>query len=297
MRRAVIAVLGFAAAGLAWAADAGIKARPDLSDYPLTGIGQSLRIGVEVLTASSVRQHFVSGLERKYLVLEAGVYPATGETIPLDTADFVIRVPGTSTFLRPADPRTAAGILQRTTPTERDIELYPQVGIGYSSGQVHDPVSGGTRRVGGMSQSVGLGVGVGGSRPGSTDADRETMEIELSEKALPSGDIQKPVAGYLYFPVQDARTWERLKSSQLEYMGSTGKVVVPLYHHPAQAPEATPENGAATEDRSELSEPVDPSDRRPRRGWRHVSELDPAEGDSEAASRTCPRALDIEARR
>lgn len=41
--------------------------------------------------------------------------------------------------------------------------------------------------------------------PGSTDADRSTMSMELSDKALPEGEIKQPVAGYLYFPMPDTK--------------------------------------------------------------------------------------------
>ena len=37
--------------------------------------------------------------------------------------------------------------------------------------------------------------------PGATDVDRSTMQSELWDKSLPQGEIRKPVAGYLYFPM------------------------------------------------------------------------------------------------
>jgi hypothetical protein len=75
--------------------------------------------------------------------------------------------------------------------------------------------------------SAGVGVGVGGQRPpqpGSTEADRRTMELELSEKGLPEGNTASPVSGYLYFTVPKKKNVKY----QLEYMLNGNKVVLPL---------------------------------------------------------------------
>jgi hypothetical protein len=41
--------------------------------------------------------------------------------------------------------------------------------------------------------------------PGASDADRRVMATELEDKALPEGEARRPVAGYLYFPLPEAR--------------------------------------------------------------------------------------------
>jgi hypothetical protein len=71
--------------------------------------------------------------------------------------------------------------------------------------------------VGGPVVGVGTGVGVGQTTsPVTTDSDRKTMETELSDKELKSGDVSSPVAGYLYFPV----TGKEKGGYQLEYHGA-----------------------------------------------------------------------------
>jgi hypothetical protein len=48
--------------------------------------------------------------------------------------------------------------------------------------------------------SAGVGVGIGKPRipdPGTSQADRRTMEVELREKGLPEGNAMAPVAGFI----------------------------------------------------------------------------------------------------
>jgi hypothetical protein len=76
-------------------------------------------------------------------------------------------------------------------------------------------------------------VGIGGSRPqpGSTDVDRNTMELELGEKGLPEGEASAPVAGYLYFSLPQAKDKTKDKKAttyQFEYTLYGNKVVLTL---------------------------------------------------------------------
>jgi hypothetical protein len=113
-----------------------------------------------------------------------------------------------------------ASALQKTAPNQSDVTVYPTVGVGYESGpRTYDPVTGGTRG-GGWRTAVGVGVGVGSTRPASTEPDRRTMETELSEKGLPEGAFSKPIAGYLYFPLAPAKK----SSYELEYDSPAGRV-------------------------------------------------------------------------
>ncbi|MGH9722215.1 MAG: hypothetical protein ACRD8O_18550, partial [Bryobacteraceae bacterium] len=162
------------------------------------------------LTPEQVHGAFASGLNKAYIVIEVGLFP--NEQIDVNQLDFSLVPAGTQTVLRPVKAKVIASVLQKPVKhdTRRprapgDIEVYPTVGIGYETGSVYDPVTG-RRRAGGWNTSTGVGVGIGGSRdpgpppPASTGADRRTMEIELSEKALPEGVTTRAVAGYLYFP-------------------------------------------------------------------------------------------------
>jgi len=211
-------------AAVAWAADPpGVKPKLAASDYPSHAAADSAGIGARLLTPAQVRASFSTDLNRAYLVVEIAVYPKDGTQLDLGPGDFMLRVAGTDISARPAAPRTVASVLQKSAARDRDIALYPTAGVGYESGGGYDPVYGGRR--GGWSTSTGVGVGVGSPRPASTDADRKTMELELGDQQLPEKMIAAPVAGYLYFPLE-----ERKKGTKyvLEYQGGAGKANLPL---------------------------------------------------------------------
>jgi hypothetical protein len=179
----------------------GIPPRRSAADYPAHAQVEGVAIGAALLTAEQVRHNFVSDLNRGYLVVEVSAYPNVSEGIELARHDFVLKTADGTNLSRPADPKTVAAILNKTAGSDREVTLYPSVGIGYESGpRVYDPVTG-TPRGGGLSTSAGVGVGVGPSQSGASEQDRRTMEMELSEKGLPGIKTSKPVSGYLYFPV------------------------------------------------------------------------------------------------
>jgi hypothetical protein len=197
-RWALLTVFSFTA--LAGTQD-GIQPRKSATDYPVHAELDGVAVGAALLTAEQVRSNFVSDLNRGYLVVEVSAYPKAGESIELARHDFVLRTPDGGNFARPADPKTVAAILNKTAGSDREVTLYPSVGIGYESGpRVYDPATGG-QRGGGLSTSAGVGVGVGRSPSGASEQDRRAMEMELSEKGLPEGKASKPLSGYLYFPV------------------------------------------------------------------------------------------------
>lgn len=209
----------FAAAAFA---QNGIKPRPDASDYPVRASGKTLAAGAALLGPDQVRGAFATDLARGYIVIEAGVYPKTGEKIDVGPGDFFLRIMDTGEVVRPAAPKSIAGVLQKAPPG-RDVSLYPSVGVGYGSGPAYDPATG--QRTGGLSTSVGLGVGVGDAPAASTDADRRTMEAELRDKEFPEKVATAPVAGYLYFPVAGRKKPAKF---ELEFEAPEGRLKLPL---------------------------------------------------------------------
>src|SRR5262245_12466143 len=179
----------------------GIPPRSSAADYPSHAEAEGVAVGAALLTADQVRHNFVSDLNRGYLVVEVSAYPNVSEAIELARHHFVLRTAEGTHLSRPADPKTVAAVLNRTAGSDREVTLYPSVGIGYESGpRVYDPVTG-TPRGSGLSTSAGVGVGVGPSQSGASEKDRRAMETELFEKGLPDIKTSKPVSGYLYFPV------------------------------------------------------------------------------------------------
>jgi hypothetical protein len=131
--------------------------------------------------------------------------------VDVELLDFGLRVDGR--LIRPASSRTIAALIQKKAKEgRRDIALYP--GVGVSTGTW------------GTGANVGVGVGVGGRSPGpaSTDRDRRIMETELEDRGLEDGIADKPVAGYLYFPVGEAKS----QTMELVYQHEDGDVKVLL---------------------------------------------------------------------
>ncbi len=201
----------------------GTVPRGDASRYPASAQRDGIGVGAIMLTPEQVKRAFASDISRCCVVIEVAVYPEKDKPLDVSLGDFTLRVPGTDTAARPSSARTLAAVLQKSAPSQRDITVYPSVGIGYESGpRVYDPVTGGTRG-GGVRTSAGVGVGVGDSRPASTDRDRDVMELELGDKALPEGMASDAVSGYLYFQLPlKKRTYE------LEYTLKGNKLVLAL---------------------------------------------------------------------
>lgn len=194
-----------------------------------SGVG----VGVTLLTQSEVHNAFASDVNKCCIVVEVALYPPKDSTVAVSLNDFVLRVTGTDIAARPSGAKVLAAKLQKKAePEGRDVTISPNVGVGYDSGGYYDPVTG-QRRAGGVYTSTGVGVGIGGSRPqsGSRDVDRNTMELELSEKGLPEGETSAPVSGYLYFalpPSKDKSKDKKATTHQLEYNLYGNKMVLNL---------------------------------------------------------------------
>jgi hypothetical protein len=189
----------------------GLPARSGPAGYPGKAEGKDLVIAAEVMDPEQVRNEFATPLTATYQVLEVAIYPKKGSTIDLFTIDFGLRVDGR--LLRPADPsRIAARNQRKANERRKDITLWPAVGV-----------STGTW---GTGTNVGVGVGVGDAPPGpgSTDRDRHVMQTELDDRALQDGAVTKPVAGYLYFPVGEAKS----DSVELIYEQDGSELRIPL---------------------------------------------------------------------
>ena len=203
----------------------GIAPRGSPSDYPTHVDLEDLVLGASLLTQEQVRSNFASELNRGYIVVEVSIYPKARKSLEVARRDFILRKADGEVLARPSDPTTVAAILQRTAASDRDVTLYPSVGVGYESGpRGYDPGTG-TQRGGGLTTAVGVGVGIGHSGSGASDQDRKTMALELSEKGIPQGKAGGPVCGHLYFPLT---TKKKAPSYLLEYLVGGEKAVLKL---------------------------------------------------------------------
>ncbi len=215
----IVATIALAASVCA-GQDRGITPRTDPRLYHGHEIQNDLEIGATVLSTEQVKNAFASGLNRGYVVLEVALYPKNGVQPDVRLSDFALHTLGTDQVTRPVRASTVAGILQKTAPSRTSVEVDPVVAIGYESGTRNDPYTGEPRR-GGFYSTSGVAVSTGRSRPGSTDRDRRTVELELSEQGLPEGIALKPVAGYVYFPLASKK---KDAAYELEYQTPAGPV-------------------------------------------------------------------------
>jgi hypothetical protein len=198
------------------------RATPDKYDAHAEQNG--LGIGATMLSANEAHKALSTDVDRCCMVVEVALFPARDGLTEVSLSDFVLRVVGEDTARRPSSPELVAGKLQKKSEPEadnHDVVISPTAGVGYERGGI-DPVTGQPRR-GGVVTSTGVGVGIGGPqapKPGSSDADRRTMELELREKGLPEGSTSAPVSGYLYFSLQKKKSVKY----QLQYL-TNGNVV------------------------------------------------------------------------
>ncbi len=201
----------FVVAACVTCAAQGLPPRSDADQYSAKSEVAGSIIAATVIPADQVRNEFATSLVPQYQVLEVAIYPTKGGSAEVNLMDFGLRVDGR--FIRPAEPRTIAAMNQKKARSGgRDVVLYPNVGVQTGSW--------------GTGTAVGVGVGVGGNHPGpaSTDQDRRVMQSELEERALQDTAADKPVAGYLYFPVGETKA----RSVELVYQHDAGEVKLPL---------------------------------------------------------------------
>jgi len=198
--------------------------RASAKDYQASKVESQYSIGAKLLSKTQIQNSIATPLAGHYVVVEVGFYPAYGKAIDLQRSNFALVGSDEKSSVTPATPEEIASILQKRPASSRDVTLYPTANVGYASWPVYTG-NGNTKQVGGPVVGAGVGVGVGKTTsPATTDSDRTTMETELSDKELKSGDVSIPVAGYLYFPV----TGKEKGSFELQYHGGDTTTSLPL---------------------------------------------------------------------
>jgi hypothetical protein len=205
-----------------FAASKGTVPRTTANSYPAHGKNGNSSIGAKLLSREEARKTFVSDVNRCCVVVEVAIYPDNAAPAQVSLDQFVLKVKGTDTTKKPSSAKVVATALQKGAAGDHDIAIYPETGVGYSSGDVYDPATG-RRRSGGVYTHTGVGVAIGSGSPASTEKDREVMETELSDKGLPEGESARPVAGYVYFPMMQGK---KKATYQVEYELSGNKILL-----------------------------------------------------------------------
>jgi hypothetical protein len=245
MKKAVLSLLIFTVILLAGAP--GIRPRVDANSYPVHQEQADFSIGAVLIPPQQVKKMFKPDLNHAgYVVVEIGVFPASGRDVDLYPTDFTLLVGDKSAALRPVSADTVAEILAGRQDPPRPYgphDVNTSVGVSVGHVSYPDPVTG--RQTSGTVTETEAGVGVGGPAPQpchgyncdssgpvppvyqpSSTQTANTISQDLWEKSLPDGKTVHAVAGYLYFPkpprkAKDA-AWE------LPYENANGKVRLPL---------------------------------------------------------------------
>lgn len=207
--RIMLSVLLLSAGVMFAQAGTGLKPRAQLSDYPVFQKTTEVGVGADRLSRKQVKNTFATDLQKRYVVVEVGLFPGTSATTVVPD-DFVLRVKEGKSLVRAARPEEIAAALQKRPEPATDVTLHPSVGVGYETAHSDEM---GNQVPGTWTKSVGVNVGTQKKKPANTNADRRTMETELRDKSLPEGKLGQAIAGYLYFPSPTDKSVEY----QLEY--------------------------------------------------------------------------------
>jgi hypothetical protein len=156
-------------------------------------------VGAELLSKKQASKTFAADVNHCCLVVLVAVYPKKDQAVDLAFTDFALEEVGSDIPVRPESATIVAAKLEKRKNSS-STEVYPHGAVGYEWGTYTDPNTG--QAVHGHTTAVGIGVAPNGKVPPDVaDHDRDVMERELYEKALPDAKVSSPVAGYLYFPV------------------------------------------------------------------------------------------------
>jgi hypothetical protein len=158
-------------------------------------------IGAELLSKKQASQTFAADVNHCCLVVLVAVYLKKDQSVDLSFTDFALEEVGSDIPVRSESATIVAAKLEKQKNTN-SIEVYPHGTVGYESGTYTDPNTGQPVHVHAVDAAAGIDVAPNGKVPPHVaDHDRDVMERELYEKALPDAKVSSPVAGYLYFPV------------------------------------------------------------------------------------------------
>lgn len=203
MKRFIPASLAIASALLA-SGSPGIRPRASIADYPVHATSPEAAFGAAIIPSNEAKKIFGADMS-PYIVVEAGIFPASGRDADISPLDFTLLADPSSISERPADADAVVAVVTNDTGKEarNSTDVFTTAGVGVAHESYPDPVTGARRGATMVGTNAGVGVGspAGPQFPDpGTGARRSRLEQLLWEKSLPDGKTPQPVAGYLYFP-------------------------------------------------------------------------------------------------
>jgi hypothetical protein len=237
-RRLSVLALIFTAA---WAQTPGVRPRQDAGEYPAREHIPGATIAAALLSAAQVKSAFGTDTYKGFIVMEVAVFPDTSGPdangrLELSPKDFMVKINSSGELLRYAAPSTVAlSIDEKNNPTHPPeirgpVDVSTTSTIGYDSAGSINPNTG--KRQGAVYTATEVDIAPAGTmrnnRPlrGNKGRGFDTMEAELSAKALPEVTVTQPIAGYLYFMPPKKKAGG---SVELSYSSDAGraKLLVP----------------------------------------------------------------------
>jgi hypothetical protein len=105
--RSLVLAATFYTAACALAESRGIPPRPSRTNYPIACFTEHVAVAAALMTPERVRASFGVEAERRYLVVEVGVFPKTGK-IDIRHTDFALRLVSPQTMAKPVAFRALA---------------------------------------------------------------------------------------------------------------------------------------------------------------------------------------------
>lgn len=208
----------------------GVPARSTADDYTAHISVDGVTYAASLLSADQVKHAFAFDISKNYVVFEVAVYPQVPSSFNLDPDGFVVRSSSGSEPVHASDSVTVASEIQQKnlpSPPSNKPAVTASTAVGYESGT--DPYTG--QRYHGTYTATEVGVDNRNNfppappSPGGYPQDRALLENQLWDRSLPQAKVDRPTAGYLYFPVSLVK---RKSGGQyvLQYLGSDREPVL-----------------------------------------------------------------------
>lgn len=218
-------------------AQRGTAPKASVEQYASHADLNGVQVGAVLLSKSEVRKNLGIDLDR-FLVVEIAVYPEKDGRVNVLRGDFALRVQGEDEAIGPATAEALSARLENDRPgPEPGSEKEPGTGVGVTHtsgvGYRRTRSSDGTpeSKNDGVYISTGTDVSVGaGTPPSGPEArrrERQRIEADLRQMAIPEGTAGAPVAGYVYFLLPKKKMNKKAKL-QIEYAPGRNSVVLPL---------------------------------------------------------------------
>jgi hypothetical protein len=197
----------------------GTKTKASEQDYPAHANLPKLTIGAEYLvhSFSSGSQMFIA---KDYLVVEVALFPAVGQSLPVNASHFSLRVNGRNQTLLPQAPEIVANAMKYPDPNT-DSGVHPTAQLGpWILGQPRPA----DRFPGDPNVNHGP---VPGKPPSDIDTETPLTAEELVVRAaLPEGEHRGPTSGFLYFSYRGRIS--HIRSLELVFTSPAGNTTFAL---------------------------------------------------------------------